>query len=168
MQNLECPPPILPKKEKRVDALTEFNNFKVIKEKEINNKVPQKQTREITDTKKEVINKEVINIEGSIPKDTLKKFNATEILKHSRERLAKYLKNVDLRTLIGYIESGGINLKRVAGIPTEWEERIKKIKQLKNNFIMINPKLYFLSKHKCAEIALEELRARIIENKREN
>jgi hypothetical protein len=100
-------------------------------------------------------------IKSSMPEDALKRFNPGEILKHGRESFTKHLKEVNLRTLIGYIEAGGVNLEDIGKIPQDWKERIEDIKQQKNSFVMINPGLSFLSEQAAAELALQELLSRI-------
>jgi len=105
----------------------------------------------------------VIEIKSSMPEDVLKRFDVGEILRHGREKFADHLKNVNLRTLIGYIDALKIDLKKVRELPREWKKKVDGIKQQKDSFIMINPKLSFLSKRGAAELALEELLVRITE-----
>jgi len=57
----------------------------------------------------------------------------------------------------------GLDLKKVREIPREWRKKIEDTKQQKDFFIMISPKLFFLSKRGAAELALEELLARVAE-----
>jgi len=57
----------------------------------------------------------------------------------------------------------GLDLKKVREIPREWRKKIEDTKQQKDFFIMISPKLFFLSKRGAAELALKELLARVAE-----
>lgn len=109
--------------------------------------------------------KTVLDIKSSIPESVLKRFDVGEILRHSREKFITSVKNADLRTLIGYVEAGGIELKKIKEIISrEQAEKIDDIKQQQDSFITINPKLFFLSKRRAAEIALEEILTRLAEN----
>lgn len=104
-----------------------------------------------------------VEIHGSIPEDVTKRFDTTEILKLSQESFTEHLKGAGLRTLIGYIEAGDVDLGKIDEISSEWKKKIEDIKKEKDSFTMVNPKLSFLSKRKAAELALKELMRRMEE-----
>lgn len=102
----------------------------------------------------------VIEIKNFFPKGTLEKFNATEILAQSRKEFGDFLKRKNLRTLICYIEKGGIKWKKLKTLTAQTKEQIKEAKKSKEDFFWINPKLSLLTDFSAGELALNELTER--------
>lgn len=85
------------------------------------------------------------------------RFNAREVLSSGRERFISYLEKANLRTLISCIEKGGIKIKKIKELSGPNIKSLILLKKREKRAILVNPRLYFLSKTAAASLALEEL-----------
>jgi hypothetical protein len=84
-----------------------------------------------------------------------------EAVEQGRAAFLEILFNANIRSLVRYIDEGGINLARLAEIPLGWKARFKTKRFLGQTYTWHNPKLCLLSKRAAAKLALDELLKRL-------
>ena len=89
------------------------------------------------------------------------KFNPQEVFASGRERFASYLEKVSLRTLVGYIEKSGTKIKNINELSLTDKKALTLLKKQEKSVLLVNPRLYFLSKADVASLATQELLKRL-------
>lgn len=99
--------------------------------------------------------------EPSVNSDLAGKFNPKEIFSSGQEKFVGYLEKTNLRTLIGYIEMGGIKIKKVKELSLADKKSLTLLKKREKGVLLVNPRLYFLSKADAGLLATKELLKRL-------
>jgi hypothetical protein len=85
----------------------------------------------------------------------------TELMERGRKEFSLLLSRANLRSLLRYIEDGGIKLDAQEGVNSSWRTFLRDREFLAQSYTWSNPKLFLLSRKSAASLALDELLRRL-------